>query len=306
MGLTEASAFKDNTIIDDDVKSDASIQGTKIVPNFGSQNILTTGTLGSSDITITDSHPRISFMDAEARDYDIYVDSGTWNIRDLTASNATRFQIASDGHVNILQRLDALGGVAVSGNLTVSNNVSITGDLNLPNQGQGLVPVGTVITFAGSSAPAGYLKANGDSIPNGSGTVQSITADFSALYAIVGANLPDLRGEFVRGWASDTNDSTRDQGRGIRSGQSDDITSHNHSASSTSSVTDPGHKHNLNFNMGSIISSGGAFGLKDSGNADRMFTATTGISVSTSTTIGNTGGSETRPRNVALMYIIKF
>ena len=53
-------------------------------------------------------------------------------------------------------------------------------------------PVGTVIWYAGSTAPAGYLKANGDAIANGSGTTQSITADFSALYAIVGANLPDL------------------------------------------------------------------------------------------------------------------
>ena len=168
------------------------------------------------------------------------------------------------------------------------------------------VPRGAVFCMATSTVPDGYLECNGDSIPNGNGTVQGKTADFSALRALIGATLPDLRGEFVRGWASDTNDSTRDQGRGIRTGQSDDIESHNHSASSTSSVTDPGHKHNLNFNMGSIISSGGAFGLKDSGNADRMFTATTGISVSTSTTIGNTGGSETRPRNVALMYIIKF
>ena len=57
--------------------------------------------------------------------------------------------------------------------------------------------------------------------------------------------------------------------------------------------------------MGSIISSGGAFGLKDSGNADRMFTATTGISVSTSTSIGNQGGNESSPRNVAMMYIFK-
>ena len=305
MGLTEASAFKDNTIIDDDVKSDASIQGTKIVPNFGSQNILTTGTLGSSDITITDSHPRISFMDAEARDYDIYVDSGTWNIRDLTASNATRFQIASDGHVNILQRLDALGGVAVSGNLTVSNNVSITGDLNLPNQGQGLVPVGTVITFAGSSAPAGYLKANGDSIPNGSGTVQSITADFSALYAIVGANLPDLRGEFVRGW--DDGKGT-DTGRNIRTAQGSQNLQHNHTASGSSTVTDPGHRHtytNRRTNVNSDndeVNQGTGFALTTNNTGFQ----TTGISVATAVSIGNDGGAEARPRNIALLMCIKY
>ena len=41
-------------------------------------------------------------------------------------------------------------------------------------------PIGTVIWFGGNTAPTGYLKLNGDSIPNGSGTVQGVTADFSA------------------------------------------------------------------------------------------------------------------------------
>ena len=34
-------------------------------------------------------------------------------------------------------------------------------------------------------------------------------------------------------------------------------------------------------------------------------TATTGISVSTSVSIANNGGSEARPRNIAMMYVIK-
>ena len=68
------------------------------------------------------------------------------------------------------------------------------------------VPAGSVFYFASSSAPTGYLKANGDTVPNGSGTVQGVTADFSALYAILGSTygsagqLPDLRGEFIRGF----------------------------------------------------------------------------------------------------------
>tara|TARA_R100000329_G_scaffold34474_2_gene32144 strand:+ start:4338 stop:5453 length:1116 start_codon:yes stop_codon:yes gene_type:complete len=174
------------------------------------------------------------------------------------------------------------------------------------------VPRGAVFCMATSTVPDGYLECNGDSIPNGNGTVQGKTADFSALRALIGATLPDLRGEFVRGWASDTNDSTRDQGRGILTGQSDDITSHNHAGSSTSSVTDPGHFHNLLYDNGSFGGSSGAVTPRGSntpsnpGISNRISTKTTGISVSTSTTIGNTGGSETRPRNVALMYIIKF
>ena len=68
------------------------------------------------------------------------------------------------------------------------------------------VPVGAVFHFAASTAPAGYLKANGNIVTNGVGTIQGVAADFSALYAILGSTygaagqLPDLRGEFIRGW----------------------------------------------------------------------------------------------------------
>lgn len=44
--ITSAKIAND-TIVDADVKSDAAIAGTKILPNFGSQNISTTGTLSA-------------------------------------------------------------------------------------------------------------------------------------------------------------------------------------------------------------------------------------------------------------------
>ena len=73
------------------------------------------------------------------------------------------------------------------------------------------VPVGAVFHFASSTAPTGYLIANGDLVPNGVGTVQGKTANFSALYAALGTTygsvgkLPDLRGEFIRGWDNGRN-----------------------------------------------------------------------------------------------------
>ena len=76
----------------------------------------------------------------------------------------------------------------------------------------GMVPSGTVLYFAGSAAPAGWLKANGAAV--------SRTA-YAALFAAIGTtygggdfrntfNLPDLRGEFIRGW---------DDGRGVDTGR---------------------------------------------------------------------------------------
>ena len=81
------------------------------------------------------------------------------------------------------------------------------------------------------------------------------------------------------------------------------INNHTHSFSGSSShshgINDPGHTHTMNFNQGNIISSGGAFGLKDSGTANRINTNTTGISVnSQSVSIsGNTGNPSDRGTN---------
>ena len=80
----------------------------------------------------------------------------------------------------------------------------------------GFVPTGAIFYFADSTAPTGYLKLNGDTIPNGTGTVQGQTADFSALYALIGGTLPDVRGEFLRCW---DNGRGVDQSRAMRSQQ---------------------------------------------------------------------------------------
>ena len=170
--------------------------------------------------------------------------------------------------------------------------------------GAAVVAVGTVIWYAGSSAPTGYLKANGDSIANGSGTTQGVTANFAALYAIVGANLPDLRGEFIRGF--DDGKGT-DSGRAIRSTQTDQNESHTHTA--TSVVTDGGHTHSGDVHAARHDS--GTMGSGDThqlvGNSERSLSinsATTGISVAT--TNATQGGTEARPRNVALLACIKY
>ena len=161
-------------------------------------------------------------------------------------------------------------------------------------------PIGTVIWYAGSTAPTGYLKANGDAIANGSGTTQGITTDFSALYAIVGANLPDLRGEFVRGW--DDGKGT-DSGRSIRSTQADQNKQHNH----TAVVTDPGHDHqytryNEVFTGDFHTEASNAWRKNETRDTG---SSTTGISVSITNSGGNVAPNEARPRNIALLACIK-
>tara|TARA_R100001460_G_scaffold39466_2_gene74246 strand:+ start:803 stop:1906 length:1104 start_codon:yes stop_codon:yes gene_type:complete len=169
------------------------------------------------------------------------------------------------------------------------------------------VPVGAIFCIAHTAIPSGYIECNGAAIPNGSGTVNGITANFAPLRALIGANLPDLRGEFVRGF---DNGRGVDPGRSIGSGQGAQNQSHSHgaNANATSNVNDPGHKHSSR-GYGNQDDGGNQF--TGSNNSDTrnnaINNANTGISVSTnvSVSVANEGG-ESRPRNVAMMYIIKF
>lgn len=163
----------------------------------------------------------------------------------------------------------------------------------------GMVPSGTVLYFAGRTAPAGWLKANGAAI--------SRTA-YAALFAAIGTtygagdgrstfNLPDLRGEFLRGW-----DDGRgvDPGRGFGFGQADAMRQHYHGIGYISPNNDDGafvvrnwttaEQQNLQF-------------INGNGNS-AIRTLSAGSNLSTTNAIDESAG-ETRPRNIALLAIIK-
>ena len=251
------------------------------------------------DPNTTVSTSEIAIADDAVTTAKILDDNVTYaKLQDIGTANRVLGK-ASTGTVEEVQIVEAMmANNSVNTNQIVNN--AVTSDKVTPGV---FNPVGTVIWYAGSSAPVGYLKANGDAIANGSGTTQGITTDFSALYAIVGANLPDLRGEFIRGW--DDGKGT-DSGRGIRTSQSDQNKQHNHTATSTSSVTDPGHVHQIEYTN----SDSGDGRIEESGTGlsgqEPTLSATTGITVATATTVANTGGTEARPRNIALLACIKY
>lgn len=128
--------------------------------------------------------------------------------------------------------------------------------------GASILP-GQIVMWGTSTPPAGWLECNGQS-----------TAGYPNLITLFGTNLPDLRGEFVRGWSN--NRTTVDYPRDILSTQAQDIQPHTHS------YTAP------------TVTSSSVRGAA-SGSLPGTQSATT----------GSTGTTETRPRNVALMFIIK-
>jgi len=148
------------------------------------------------------------------------------------------------------------------------------GDLNQTSDTfSAQLPAGMIQAFAGSSAPTGWLKCNGAAVSRT--TYSALFAQISTTYGSGDGsttfNVPDLRGEFVRGW---------DDGRGVDSGrslgsyQADELKSHTHT----------------------FLGVGGSSGSGVSSRNSQPTTRTTNA----------TGGNETRPRNLAFLYCIKY
>ncbi len=145
-------------------------------------------------------------------------------------------------------------------------------------------PTGAVVAFVVASAPAGWLECDGSSHAN---------ADYPALGALLNPagpsfTLPDLRGQFLRGW-----DHGRglDPGRSLLSAQADQL---------------QGHVHPLN----------APNGVLPAGTTGEGFTGVTGTNTATPVMAsggpagdGSNGtprtGAETRPTNVAVLYCVK-
>ncbi len=116
------------TLTNAEINASAAIAGTKISPDFGSQNVVTTGTLGSGDVTITSTGPTIDFVDSNDNpDYRIRTESGIFKVRDVT-NNADRFVINTDGHIDISGNLDVGNGLDVTGNITTTGTVTASGN----------------------------------------------------------------------------------------------------------------------------------------------------------------------------------
>ena len=126
------------------------------------------------------------------------------------------------------------------------------------------------------------------------------TSEFPELFSSIGYtfggsgsafNIPDLRGEFVRGY---DRDGVNDPGREFGSLQDYQMQNHTHTMS---------HFHHFRpVTLQHILGFGGIGSVADAGNGN--FTSSdggvlTGANITVST-------SETRPRNVALMYIIRY
>ncbi len=112
------------TITNSEINGSAAIAGSKISPDFGSQNIVTTGSLSTGDhVTLSGQNPHITFTDTNHNpDYEIYGSAGNFKIWSSTA-NESRLTVNSDGHIDIDGNVDFGAGIDVTGNITVTGTV---------------------------------------------------------------------------------------------------------------------------------------------------------------------------------------
>jgi microcystin-dependent protein len=162
------------------------------------------------------------------------------------------------------------------------------------------VPAGTVVAFAGPTPPTGWLLCDGSAVSRTqyAGLFASIAVTYGIGDAVNTFNLPDLRGQFLRGLdASGANVPTQ-SGRQLGSREDSSFASHSHG------VVDPGHYHSPSSGSYFLGSGTQVWSGQDGTNpipgSTKTGAAQTGISISPS------GGDETRPTNVAVHYIIKY
>lgn len=204
-------------------------------------------------------------------------------------TGASQVSVGTLGLVQIRDANDValVGGEIVAGKRLVLKHDIATGrfliDANVPAAS---VITGSITTWPIAAVPIDYLECNGSS---------ELRLDFPDLFNIIGVtygnvdgthfNVPDLRGEFIRGFdntagndpdsGSRTNRGDGTTGDDVGTKQLDEFESHTHSG---------------------VVGSGQA---SVTGAPATLFPTPL-------TTIGLTGGNETRPRNVYMMYIIKF
>lgn len=151
------------------------------------------------------------------------------------------------------------------------------------------ITAGTVMMFSASTAPTGWVKANGAALSRTTyaSLFTSIGTTFGSGDGSTTFNVPDLRGEFLRSW-----DDGRgaDSGRSFGSAQAQDWKSFNMDNTRRSSTD---YTHGPQY-----------MGKSTSGYVGNLFTG--GWSAPAAAIGYEWDGSEIRPRNMALLACIKY
>ena len=188
--------------------------------------------------------------------------------------------------------LDYYVDIGTAGQVLTSN-----GEGSAPSMQSRGVPSGAIQSCGMESAPSGWLECDGSNVNR---------STYSDLWDAIGTNygegngsttftLPDMRGKFLRGWDDSQGNDPDAAGRTAQStgGQSGD------NVGSVQADAFQGHTFNIDRRAVYDISGGSVGKHQDSSPTNPSEIISDGINGEPRTT------SETRPKNVSVMYIIK-
>lgn len=253
---------------------------------------------GVTQITMTSGSVVMSSLQA-AKDRIIITGALTSNLNLIFPAWIKSWVVHNNctGNFTITCRTASGSGVVVIPGLVsrlFCDGVNISDETYNPNNDM----VGMVSAFAANSAPSGWLAADGSAVSRVTYArlFSRIGTTFSSGDGSTTFGLPDLRGEFIRGW---DNGRGIDVGRVFGSFQKGSLISFDDSARNAimgmwgGNFSANGSRDNLgydsSFDLGPVSAANYIEGVNFSSQAS---------------TLGQAGA--TRPRNVALLYCIKF
>jgi len=293
-----------------DASGNVDISGTLSVDGLATFNggIVSTGNVDISGTFSVDGHASFNGGIVSTGNVDI---SGT---------------LTTDGRASFKENVDISGTLTTDGLATFNGGlVSTTGPLQIDASGtvtsttdifsntNTLVPpAGSIMMYAGTLAPGGWLMCDG-------GSYSKVT--YARLFSVIGTDyggsltefmVPDVRSRVPigAGFGTGLTPYNLAQQGGVETVTLDtnQIPAHSHTATSTATVTDPGHAHGYDKPSGGTSSSVTGTLTIGATTADTAI-ATTSITVDVATTTDNTGSDQSHTNiqpYLALNYIIKW
>lgn len=230
-------------------------------------------------------------------------------LEDLSASMTRRYM--RDGRTPMLGNVPMNGYRATgAGNAVDPQDYVTLAQMTAAISAVAGIPTGSIMFLASNVVPAGWLALNNQSVSRGT---------FAALWAFAQAsgNLAATEGAKTAGQFGPGDGSTTftlpnlyadggyfirpiSSGRGIGTVQADEIKGHTHTGSTS---TAPDHTHSY---MDLIVTGSGAIGGGGGVGTLDIGRTTFGAGAHSHTlSINSTGGSETRPKNIAYPVLIK-
>lgn len=230
--------------------------------------------------------------------------AGGWVVIEVRTRNAVALNVTGDAVISGSLTINGTGnsltmpngsilaaGIqSTNGFTNVSGNIGVAAvfplGLTVGSSPNAFPPVGCIVMYGAASAPAGWLVCNGSAVPG----------IYTALIALIGPTLPDLRSRVPIGFGQGTGLINYPTMFGSGGNENSTLPSHTHT------INDPTHTHG-------ILSQGAGFSAASGGNGNRADTGGTSSASSTGITINASGSSPVGtnlPPFLVVNYIIKY